>query len=77
MNAESPRNENEKHEFKPNSRFDDEYLIDLQYRMNKMSVQESSIPLQVLYNPQVDEIKRVDLKKGEEIRPLIFSYKYN
>ncbi|CDW73204.1 UNKNOWN [Stylonychia lemnae] len=54
------------------------YFNDLEQPMRRMKVKESNIPLQVLYNPQVEKIKREDrFREEQNIRPLVFSYKFN
>lgn len=45
--------------------------------MNRMKIYESQIPLSVLYNPQVDDIKRMDKENEGDVRPLVFQYKFD
>ena len=60
-----------------NIKFEDNMAYSaLQFRVNNMKVRESDIPMQVLYNQQVDKIKKEDKECESNVRPLIFKYRY-
>lgn len=42
-----------------------------------MLVKESDIPLEILYNPNLELIKKEEKRRAGNIRPLFFNYKYN
>eukprot|EP00347_Sterkiella_histriomuscorum_P016950 403351229 len=57
---------------------DYDYFQDLEVQMDKMKILESEIPLSVLYNPQIERIKREDrYQEDQNIRPIVFNYKYD
>ena len=52
--------------------------MEIEYNVIKWKVAESDIPLEVLYNPHVEKIKREDhLTKYKNVRALVFNYRYD
>lgn len=42
-----------------------------------MVVKESDIPLEVLFNEEINKIKNEDRRREHNVRPLVFTYQYD
>lgn len=71
MTSENPFNVIEA-EFQSNIKFKGDHYQSV--KIDRMVVKESDIPLQILFNDQVNKIKQEDKKREHNVRPLVFTY---